>query len=291
MKPQHIIMAIFIAFSWGMNAPLVKLAVGLSEPFFFAVLRSALLGLLVVFFPKPRVSWPVVNAFALVHGAKISFLYYSLKIGLSAGISTVILQSQSIFTVLLSVLIFKEIVSRRAYYGLAVSFLGVAIIGLDLQSSGNFLGMIYVLIAAFLAAISFLLMRKRKNVHYMSFIGWFNMLSVLPFFIMAYVFEGMPSILHTLHNFSWYLLFIIFLSALTVIGAYAFMVYLLERYDASQVAPYLLLIPVFGLSGSYICLGEWCELRSLVGSMVVIAGLALNQSATKKAVSADKKHS
>lgn len=281
MKFVHILCAVAAALCWGLNAPLVKLSIAWSPPLFFATMRSLLLGMLIIFFPRPRVSATVIGGFTIAHALKISFLYYSLEVGLGAGISTVLLQSQSLFTVFLAVLIFREYITLPSVVGLLVAFAGVCLIGYNQHAIGNLQGTIFVVIAAFFASISFLIIRKHKHVNYLSFVGWFNILSVVPFLVASYFVEGGEQILATLQATTGHSLLLLCLSALTVVIAYSFMMYLLGIYPTSQVAPYLLLIPIFGLSGSYACLSEWCDFQSTVGSCIVIAGLAYNQWGTR----------
>ncbi len=277
MAFKHLMIAILIPLSWGINAPVVKIAIETMPPLFFAALRSVLLGLLVLYFRRPPMPLKVINAFAFCHGVKISFLYYSLYIGLAAGMTTVILQTQSLFAVILAVFIFKERIEIQNIWGLLLAFLGVVIISFEPNVQMHITGMIFVIMSAIMAAISFLVIRNRKDINYIAFVGWFNIVSVIPFAIAAYVVEGSSIHMNILYKIDLSFVGLLFLSAITVIVAYGFLMYLLSLYPTSSVVPFTLLIPVFGLSSSYVCLHEWCEWQSILGSAIVMTGLAINQ--------------
>ena len=51
--------------------------------------------------------------------------------------------------------------------------------------------------------------------------------------------------------------------------------FLLSRYDASMVAPYALLIPVFGMGTSALVLGEALPAWKIAGGALVLGGIAL----------------
>jgi len=277
VKPLHIFYAVIISFSWGINSPLIKMALNSMPPLAFCTLRSLLLGLLVIFFPKPNLPPHIIGIFTLLHGLKVTLLYYSLSMGLDAGISTVLLQTQSLFTVLIAVLFLKENITTTSAMGLILSFVGVCVIGADLHAQGSAIAMGIVLLSAFCATLSFLVMRDHKNVNYLSFVGYFNLWSIIPFFLCSYYVDGASLWANILPCLTPTFLSILALSALTVVSAYVFMVFLFSIYPTSVVAPYFLLVPIFGLSGGYLCLSEWCPLQSFLGSVVVILGLILNQ--------------
>lgn len=277
MPLRHLIIAILIPLSWGVNAPIVKMAIQTMPPLCFATLRSLLLGFLVLKYRRPPVSMRVVNIFACCHGVKITLLYYSLYIGLAAGISTVLLQTQSLFAVILAVIIFKEYISIRNIMGLILAFFGVIVISFEAHVSAHITGMAFVLCSAAMAAISFLVIRKKQDINYVAFVGWFNLISVIPFAIAAYFFEGASISMEVLENIDTSFVFLLIGSAITVVVAYGFLMYLLSIYPTSKVVPFTLLIPVFGVSTSYVCLNEWCEWQAILGSTIVMLGLVINQ--------------
>jgi O-acetylserine/cysteine efflux transporter len=68
------------------------------------------------------------------------------------------------------------------------------------------------------------------------------------------------------------LLYVVVLSTFFGFGAWTM---LMSRYPASSVAPFTLLVPVFGIGSAWIALGEVPTGPELAGAAVVLAGLAL----------------
>jgi hypothetical protein len=51
----------------------------------------------------------------------------------------------------------------------------------------------------------------------------------------------------------------------------------LRRYPAAPLAPYTLVVPVFGLAGTHMLVGEAVQPRKLLAAALVISGLVVNQ--------------
>lgn len=61
----------------------------------------------------------------------------------------------------------------------------------------------------------------------------------------------------------------------TIVGA-GIWSFLLLRYPAGTVAPFSLLVPIVGFLGAYFAFAEEITLLEVLGSTLVVAGLALN---------------
>ena len=72
---------------------------------------------------------------------------------------------------------------------------------------------------------------------------------------------------------------ILFLAYATTLRALGLWTRLLSRYPAAAVAPFGLLMPVFGILSTHMLLGEQITRIEIVGSGLVFAGLILNVSA------------
>ncbi len=281
-------MALLVAASWGVNAPIVKMTLQEMPLFFFCTIRSAILSLLLLACYKTVYSYKAIISFSFLHGLKISFLYGSVFIGLSAGLSTVILQTQSIFAVLLAVIFFRERIFANQIIGLLISFCGVALISREALSLASYLGFAYALLSAVAAGGAIITLRNYKKVSItqgLAFVGWFNLFSIIPFLIISLIFEG----LHPWQSFFEIItkarvLILLLLGALTVIFAYVFLALVLARNETIKVSGYLLLTPVFGLLASYTCLSEECTSLAIIGTGIIIAGLAMNQGVSLKGI-------
>jgi O-acetylserine/cysteine efflux transporter len=73
------------------------------------------------------------------------------------------------------------------------------------------------------------------------------------------------------------LLYVVVLSTLVGFGIWA---WLLGRHPASTVAPFTLLVPVFGIASAWALLGEVPSVTELAGGLVVLGGIALTVGLT-----------
>ena len=60
---------------------------------------------------------------------------------------------------------------------------------------------------------------------------------------------------------------------MTALG-YAIWYHLLKKFDLNQVMPFMLLLPVSSILGAVLFLGERPAIRTLIGGMIVIIGVA-----------------
>jgi len=68
---------------------------------------------------------------------------------------------------------------------------------------------------------------------------------------------------------------VIYLGLVMTALGYALWYSLVRKHPVSQVAPFLLMLPVFSVAGSIAFLGERPTLTAFAGGAVVIAGLAI----------------
>jgi O-acetylserine/cysteine efflux transporter len=101
--------------------------------------------------------------------------------------------------------------------------------------------------------------------------------------VLSVAFEGVDAIGHSVRHAGWDAWASV---AWQVIGntlfGFAAWSWLLSRYDAAVITPYALLIPVFGIASSALLLGEGLPAWKLAAAGLVIAGLAVATSPSRK---------
>ena len=108
----------------------------------------------------------------------------------------------------------------------------------------------------------------------LTFIVWASLVAPLPLMVASFAFEGPDKIGDALRGID-----------LGGIGTLAYLVGpvtlfgcsvwsgLLRRYPAAVVAPFTLLVPIFGIAAAAIVLGERPSAAELGGTVLIIAGL------------------
>lgn len=286
MQLKHMMLALVVAFTWGLNFIVTKLALDEMPLFLLLGVRFILTSLPFVFFiPRPKeISWLHLTGLSLtLYVLKFSFVFGSMAVGLSPGIASLALQTQAIFTMIFSSLIFKSKVSAKQTVGMAVAFSGMLAIGLEQHGSASFLGFILVIIGAIMWGFANILLRGAKNTNAFALTIWMGVIPPLPMLGASIYVDSYDLVVEILKNLSLqsYLALAYIVIAASWIGATCWN-YLFKKYDAAVVAPYSLMIPVFGITCSWLFLGEKYSSTTILACLVVLTGLAINQFPSRR---------
>ena len=105
-------------------------------------------------------------------------------------------------------------------------------------------------------------------------VSWSALIPIIPFLISSWILEGEEAITEGLSGFNWSVFgVIIYLAYLSTFVGYGIWGVLLGRYEAWRVAPFSLLVPVFGLSSSALFLGEHINGVQVAGLVLIMLGL------------------
>ena len=124
MRLSDILLAISVAAVWGFNFVVIRMGIDAFPPLLFSALRFTFAALPLVFFlPKPNVSWGIILGIGLILGViKFALLFIGMDVGLSAGLASLVLQSQAFFTVILASIFLAERPSPLQVTGILVAF-------------------------------------------------------------------------------------------------------------------------------------------------------------------------
>jgi O-acetylserine/cysteine efflux transporter len=195
-----------------------------------------------------------------------------------AGLSSLVMQSQAFFTVLIAAMFLNEKVRRHNIIGIAVAVLGLALIGWGAKpGSVPILGFALTLCSALCWAFGNIIIKGFGKVDMVALVVWGALIPPIPFFVLSWLVEGPARIHYALANISvvgigavLYLAFISTNVGFTLWGR------LLSKHPVSKIAPLSLLIPVIGLVSSWLMLGEHMTLLQWISGAIVVAGLAMN---------------
>lgn len=283
MRLQHILLAILVAAIWGFNFVVVKIGLKELPPFLYGAGRFAVAALPVLFLKKPQVSWKIISGIGFTLGVlKFTLMFGGIYMGMSAGLASLVLQSQVFFTLALAIIFFKTKLRSSQIIGMMIAFLGIIMIASQTYTESSFIGFLMLIGSAMAWAISNMLYQKAGKVDMFSLTVWTSLIPPIPMFIAAYFFEGAATVEHILFDMSTTTLLCLLFTgcASTLVGATLWGV-LLRTYDVTKVAPFSLLIPVFGISGSWFFLGETLSGATILACCLVFAGLIINQWHTK----------
>ncbi|WP_328721576.1 EamA family transporter [Streptomyces sp. NBC_00247] len=278
MRPSHIALAVLVTALWGVNFVVVELGLDHFPPLLFSALRFLVAALPAVFFvgpPKVARKWIVGVGLAL-GVAKFGLLFVGMDQGMGAGLSSLVLQVQAVFTALFAAVALGERPGRVRLAGMGVALAGIAVAAVDEGASGPVLAFALVVAAAAFWGVSNVLTRKAAPPDSLNFMVWVSTVPVLPLLGLSLLFEGWDRDTDALAAMDWtgagVLVYVAWISTVFGFGAWGF---LLRHHPASTVAPFTLLVPVFGMSSAALLLDEsvsplrWCAAALLVGGVAV----------------------
>jgi O-acetylserine/cysteine efflux transporter len=285
MEPKHILWAVLVTAIWGVNFVVIRLGLDDFPPILLNTLRFSFAGgLFAWFIPRPRIAFWRIAAVGLSLGvAKFTLLFIGMDAGMPAGLSSLVLQSQAFFTVLFATAVLGERPKSQQIVGMAVAFGGLAVIALDLGQGTVTSAFALVLAAAACWGVANLLIKSSGADDMLGLIVWASVTAAPPLIALSLVFEGPERILDTLSHISikgaGAVAYIVIAATLVGFGLWS---RLLKLYPASLVAPFSLLVPVFGLSSAALVLGETLTPLKIAGATLVIIGLAINAGLLRK---------
>src|SRR4051795_11329110 len=129
MKPADVCIAVMVAVIWGLAFVASRIALDEFSPELMTTLRFAIAALPCLFLRKPGVSWWLLIAisFTLFLGQFLAQAF-AIAAGVPVGLSSVIVQSQALFTIALAAVILREIPSPMQGVGIAIATAGLLMI-------------------------------------------------------------------------------------------------------------------------------------------------------------------
>jgi O-acetylserine/cysteine efflux transporter len=277
VKPVDICLAVLVAVIWGLAFVAARIALDEFSPELMTALRFAIAAVPCLFVRKPDISWPLLIAisFTLFLGQFLAQAY-GIAHGVPVGLSSVIVQSQALFTIAFAVIAFREWPTPRQGLGIGIAAAGLLMIcgtvGYDF--SGGAFAVLMICPIAF--AVGNLLLRQARQVPMFDLFAWLCLTAAVPMFALTLVLDGPQSTWHALvHMSRTGLVCMLVIGAVSTCIAYWLWGRLLRDYTAAQVVPFALLVPFVGSAASSIVFGETFGPLRLAGMVTVVCGIAV----------------
>lgn len=269
---------------WGCNWPVLKMGVNELEPLVFraSTLPFAALGMLAVArlsgdsMRIPRQWWGKLALLALFNIAGWNGLILFGVQQLPAGRSAILAYTMPVWTVLFSLFLLHEPLSRRRVMGLLLGMTGMAVLlGEDFRHLQRTPTAAFLIIAAAVSwALGTVLLRKWKlPIPQNTLSGWMMLLGWLPLFIASPFFSPWPE-LASISRSAWFaILYNIFLAGTVAHWAWFTLVRTLPVAISSMASLPVPIVGVFSgmlLLGERPGIGEWAALALVMAAMVAV---------------------
>jgi O-acetylserine/cysteine efflux transporter len=277
MKPVDVGIALLVAVTWGFGFIASRLALNEFSPELMTTLRFAIAALPCLFLRKPAVSWPVLIAisFSLFLGQFLAQAF-AIARGVPVGLSSVIVQSQALFTIAFAAIIFREVPTPMQGVGIAIATAGLLMICGTVGYDFSVAAFAIIMISPICFAIGNLLLRTANGAPMYDLFAWLCFTAAVPLVVLTLVTNGPAPVWHELtHASATAIACMFFLGGITTSVAYWLWGRLLRDHPAAQVVPFALLVPFVGSAASSIVFGETFGPLRLAGMLTVIGGIAI----------------
>jgi O-acetylserine/cysteine efflux transporter len=275
--PRDLLLLIGITFIWGLNLITSKVGVDEIPPILFTFLRFVIVAIALV--PILRIQPGQMSAVvvaSLLSGA-LSFALNVAALRRATNVSSIAIAGQlSVpFATLLSVALLGEAVRWRRWTGIALSFIGVAIMGFDPQIGERWESLALVTGSAFVGALGLIAIKKLRGFTPLELLAWTAWVS-LPVLFLTTMRVEQPDFARLLHEVTWKgwasLAFAAIGASLVAHTGYF---HLVQRYPVTSVAPLTTLSPVFSVVFGVLLLGDRLTSQIVTGGICTLVGVLI----------------
>ena len=266
-----------ICLAWAGNFLTSKLALQEFPPLLFTGLRLCLLALLLAAFLKrpPSGQWPRLIAVGLCNGVlHFGLSFWALSLSKTIASPAIVMQSYVPMATLLAWWLLGERFQWRTGTAIALSFLGVLILGFDPAVLHSPAALVLMLFSALFLAIGTVLMRDLKGLDLFSQQGWTAVIGVLPLLAGSALIE--PDMRIAIANASWVAWAgVAYAAVVASLLGHGLYYVLLQRHPVAQMTPYLLATPLLATLLGIVFLHDQVGSRLWLGGAMVLGGVLI----------------
>ncbi|WP_416879035.1 DMT family transporter [Litorimonas sp.] len=281
MTLKEFLVLFMICTVWGLHFIVIKLAVGESiPPVFYAATRVTLVTLLTLpwlRWHKGQMLWLILGGLGFA-GFNYLFIFQGLEMTTAAA-GAVTIELYVPFSILLSVIFFKEKVGLWRSLGVIMAFCGVVIVATAKpgEAAGPlyFLGIIFLMCAALSEAIGALIVKRLKNIAPLELLSWFTLVGACLLWPASFIIEDNQFRVFSADirwNFAAAVLYSALLASILAHGSYY---WLLKRLPLHIVAPSGLMMTVITVAGAALILKEPLTPRLIGGAILTLSGIGV----------------
>lgn len=284
------ILLIFVIVTWGYSWVLMKIGLDYMGPFTLAAWRCTLGGLAMIPFlyikeislPKGGrwLDYAMVGLFQTT--GMFAFMLYGMKF-VSAGKTSVLLYTMSIWTSLLAHFYLKERLNTLRWLGVGSGSVGIlCILGWDVlvsQSAQILFGEFLIILGAVSWALANIWVKKRMTEENTYMITCLQMIiGSAGLILLAFPTEGLLDI-----RWTWVSIGVILFTGLVASSIdFGIWFYLLKKLDTHTISVAIMLVPVSGLFFDWLIMGKALDVGIIVGGALILIGIYLVSRKPKK---------
>lgn len=275
MPLREILLLAVVCLVWGGHMLVIRVTVADTPPMFYVAIRLTLMILIL----SPFLRWRtgsmlrVAAAGAFLAGFNYALMFTGFKYA-TASAGAIAMELSPPFATILSVIFLHEKVGWRRIAGIALAFLGVALIALNPTEQGVGVGVGLIALAALSEAAGSVLVKSLKGFRPIELLACFAVVGAVINWTGTAVFESgqIDSLSNQPLAVGGAILYSIFLASIFGHTSYY---WLLQRRPVSMIAPSLLLTTLFAVLLGVLILGEQLTPMMMAGGLMTIAGVGV----------------
>ncbi|MCJ2022329.1 MULTISPECIES: EamA family transporter [unclassified Methylobacterium] len=278
MTLRDVLAALLVVTILGLAFVAIKAGLETVPPLTLCSLRFAFAAVpAVLVIRPPHAPALLVTAFGLALGVgQFGLLMTGIQLGMPAGLSSLLIQTQVPFTVALAWAVLGERPRTLQVLGGVVALLGVAAVALERGGDAPLGPLLMVVGAALGWASANIVVKRIGRVDMLALMVWSSLATTPPLLALSLIVEG-PAAFAGLAHPSWAAIgSVAFQAYPTTLLAFGLWSRLLTRYPAATVTPFALLVPVAGILSTHFVLGEPLSASIVAGGSLILAGIALS---------------
>lgn len=277
MAPRDFALLMLVCLIWATNFIVTKLVLSDLDvpPLAFSALRFLIVFLVAVpwLLPWPRPRWRIVLIGLLMGAGGFGLVSVGLMTATPSSAAVVVQLSVPI-TALMSVVMLGERIGPRRGLGIAIAFAGAITVMYDPDGFAISIGLLFVLGSALASSFGMVMMKKTTNVEPLQFQAWVGIASCLPLALASIGLETSQAERTTAGGLPFLVALVYSAVAVSLIGHSLFF-RLVQRYEANLISTLTLMCPLMAIGMGVVITGDRFDLRMALGTLVVLAGVAL----------------
>jgi O-acetylserine/cysteine efflux transporter len=275
-------LALVVIVVWGVNFAVIKVGLNGMPPLLLAALRFVLAAFPALAFLKPpKVPLRLYLLFGLTMSVgQFAFLFTAIHVGMPSGLASLVLQSQSFFTLVLTALWLKEHWHANQLFGLLLAASGLVLIGSAHGATMPLLGFVLTIAAATMWACGNIVSRavgRYGPMNQLAFVVWASLVPPIPLLGLSAIIEGQTAIATAVQHLSLETFAALaYIAWASTLFGYSVWNFLISRYPVNRIAPFTLLVPLVGLTTGWLAFGETLQPIHFAGGAMLMLGLVVN---------------
>ena len=281
MSLREFAVLFLVCLIWGLHFIVMKMTVGeAADPLFYAAMRMTIVAIFMLPWLKwhKGLMWPILGA-GLGYGA-LNYAFMFPALGLTtASAAAITIELYVPFSIILSVLVFKDKIGAYKILGILLAFIGVIIItsAKPGESAGPYFlwGILLMVGAAMSEAIGAVLVKLVKGVGPLQLLAWFAVIGTVVLWPLSLILENNQLEAFAPENRRTFAFALAYSALLVSIVAHGSYYWLLQRLPIYIVSSTGLMTTIIAVIASIIILGEALTLELLLGGLITMSGIGL----------------